>query len=613
MRRISHFSLLAAIVCLMLGATVAHAEDVRVSAGLSDESAQVGDEVQYTIKVGGASDASVPENIDVDGLQITHTGHQFQFNLTFGSSEHSVIHTYSIVANRPGDFVIPPQQVVVDGQTYMTKPVRLKIGGNAAQAGGGSGGGGSGGGDNDNGSLYYAEIVVPQDTAYIGEAVPVEIKIYVDTRVRAYLQEMPEVSAQGCTVQKLAKPDQTTVTRNGHEYNVVTYKTAITPAQAGHISVGPVILRAQAQLPMVHQRRHFNNPLDDMMAQMDNFPMMAPPQDITIRGEAVEMTGKTLPAAGQPASFAGAVGTFTLTTSAKPAMVEAGDPITLTVQIAGNGDFDRVTAPEVTNPDGWKIYPPTSKFDADDDVGISGVKTFEMAIIPQTKKTKTPSMAWSYFDPAKERYITLDAEQWPVKVEGEPQAATPALVAQASPSAAQASATPAAPDILYIRADSTGWGETFEPLYANRVFWAAQGAPLLALLGFVGLQIVRKRAADERARRIAQWRREREMELARMQRRDTPESELYQAAAHAMRLEAAIQTDRVPETLGGPEVLSARELDEALAQRVRNIFDHQAEVLYAGTASARGAASAQVRTDALETVKGYENAKPAAE
>ena len=124
---------------------------------------------------------------------------------------------------------------------------------------------------------------------------------------------------------------------------------------------------------------------------------------------------------------------------------------------------------------------------------------------------------------------------------------------------------------------------------------------------------MKKRAADERARRVAQWRREKEAELSRMQRREAPESELYQAAARVMRLEAAIQTDRAPETLGGPEVLAARELDEALAERVRNIFDHQAEVLYAGTSSGRSAASAQVRTDALATVKGYENAKPAAE
>ncbi len=97
-----------------------------------------------------------------------------------------------------------------------------------------------------------------------------------------------------------------------------------------------------------------------------------------------------------------------------------------------------------------------------------------------------------------------------------------------------------------------------------------------------------------------------------MQRRDVPESELYQAAARAMRLEAAIQTGRAPETLDGTEVTNARALDEATAERVRSVFDRQAEVLYAGSSGGRSAATAQARVALMETVKAYENAKPSA-
>jgi hypothetical protein len=165
---------------------------------------------------------------------------------------------------------------------------------------------------------------------------------------------------------------------------------------------------------------------------------------------------------------------------------------------------------------------------------------------------------------------------------------------------------------MYIRADSTGWGKTFEPLYENRLFWEAQGAPLLALLAFAGLQVARKRAADERARLHAQLRKEKDAALAAMERRDVPEGEMYQAAARALRLEAAIQTGRAPDTLDGTEVGKARALDAAMAERVRRVFYREAEVLYAGNASGRSAASAEERVDLLETVKGYENAKPAA-
>jgi hypothetical protein len=299
-----------------------------------------------------------------------------------------------------------------------------------------------------------------------------------------------------------------------------------------------------------------------------------------------------------------------MTTSIKPSMVESGDPITVTANITGRGDFDRVTAPLISDPDGWRTYPPSSKFEGDDDVGISGTKTFEMAAIPLTKKTASPALEWSYFDPINERYVTLTEKGWPIKIEGAIQAtATPAVAAVVQQTPAPSQAT--TPDILYIRADSSGWGRTFEPLYANRIFWEAQGAPLLALLAFVGFQVARKRAADERARLHAQLRREKEAALEAMRRRDVPESELYQAAARALRLEAAIQTGRTPDTLDGTEVAKARALDPDMAERVRRVFDRQAEAMYAGTADGRRAASSEEKVNVLEIVKGYENAKPA--
>jgi hypothetical protein len=615
----SRFSLFAVVLCLCLaGGLSTRADDVQVSAALSDNTPQAGQSVDLTITVNGATEASVPENINVDGLTITYVGPNTQTQISFGSGfgsgshiQRSVIHTYSVVPQRPGDFVIPPQQVVVDGKTFATRPLEIKVGGTASTGGGGGGNGGTAGAD--NGQAYFAEFVLPRDTAYIGEALPIEVRLYVDTRVRAQLEELPEITAEGCTIQKINKPTQSQVSRNGREYVMVTYKTAITAAEAGKIKLGPATVQAIAQIPQARPRRRAGGPFDDPFFQNpffnDAFQMMSPPQQITIRGEPVDLTIKPLPADGQPKSFSGAVGDFSLSTAVKPTMVEAGDPVTITAKIMGRGDFDRVTAPQITDPSGWKTYPPSGKFQADDDVGISGMKTFEMAAIPETTKTASPTLEWSYFNPDKEKYVTLTSEGTPIKIEGQIQTAAVPVGGQP---AAQATPTPGAPDILYIRADSSGWGKTFEPLYANRIFWEAQGAPLLALVAFIGFQVARKRAADQEARRRDQLLKQKEAELATIQRRDLPEGELYQAAARALRLEAAIQLGRAPETLDGAEVANARVLDEALAERVRKLFDRQAEVLYAGASSGRSAASAQARVDLLETVKGYENAKRSA-
>ena len=121
---------------------------------------------------------------------------------------------------------------------------------------------------------------------------------------------------------------------------------------------------------------------------------------------------------GAPPTFTGAVGNFSLTADANPKRVQVGDPITVKVEVAGRGNFDRVSAPDLTDESGWHKYPPSSNFKQDDDVGISGTKTFEMVVSPNEKKSVLPPVAFSYFDPVKDKYVTLETQAVPLVVEG---------------------------------------------------------------------------------------------------------------------------------------------------------------------------------------------------
>jgi hypothetical protein len=89
------------------------------------------------------------------------------------------------------------------------------------------------------------------------------------------------------------------------------------------------------------------------------------------------------------------------TTDAKPKTVQVGDPITVTNTISGRGNFDRVNAPVLEDERGWHKYPPSSKFKQDDEVGLSGTKTFETVLSPNEKKQGLPLLAFSYFDPGE--------------------------------------------------------------------------------------------------------------------------------------------------------------------------------------------------------------------
>ena len=77
-----------------------------------------------------------------------------------------------------------------------------------------------------------------------------------------------------------------------------------------------------------------------------------------------------------------------MTADANPKSLQVGDPITVTARISGRGNFDRVTAPALEDDHGWHKYPPSADFKQDDDVGISGAKTFETVISPNETKQR---------------------------------------------------------------------------------------------------------------------------------------------------------------------------------------------------------------------------------
>ena len=607
--RIANYRWFTALILALLCTHVplALAADVSVTASLSESATDAGQPVELQITVTGARSAQPPQEIDVDGLDIRYSGQSTQMEMNNFNVTTSVVHSYTVMPQRPGRFVIPPQAVEVGGRKYMTQAVTLTVGG--------ASGSGQAGEANSGNLQYFAELVLPKQSAVVGEAIPAELRIFVDTRVQWQVEQLPVISGDGFTVQKLTKPAQNQVKRDGIVYDLVTFKTAITPAKSGRLTLGPVSVECTAVLPQPRRNRprgFFNDPFGD---DFFNNPLFSVRQRLSIKSEPVELNVKPLPTAGQPPDFSGAVGQFALSATAKPARVHIGDPVTITAKITGRGNFDRAGAPVVADESGWRSYPPSGKFTADDDVGISGTKTFDIAAIPTENKTKLPALRWSYFDPSTEKYVTLSAGQTPITVEGQPAAApSPVIAAQnnsaGSPSASpQPSATPAPSDILYIRTDGAHWGESFEPNYRGGAFWLAQLAPLAALLAFAGFQIRRIRQGDVRARKAAEWRREKADALRTVRRESTDDAEFFDAAVRCLQLETAIRTGREPATVDAAEAVGSRDLDSQTAARVHALFAARAEARYAGIGAGGHTLSPERRAEILETISLFDRSR----
>ena len=600
----------------------ARADPPSVTAVLSNSEATVGETVELQIKVTGPGDARPPEEISVDGLEIHSTGTSRQFEIHNFSTSSSVTYNYTILPLRAGRFTIPPQTVNAGGKVLRTPELALNVAdvpGQQTKARPGRGTQGTQSQSTNAGDLVFAELIVPKKAAYVGEIVPIQIRMGFDARVHPRLTEPPDITGQGFTSQKLQQSSQNLETINGRPYEVVTFKTAIAAARAGKFEIGPVKAKAQVVVPRRRNAPRGRSPfdlfdLDDPFSDpffSNPFAQFGERRDIEISSDPVALEVKPLPP-NAPPSFSGAIGTFTMATDAKPKSVQVGDPITVTTEITGRGNFDRVNAPLLEDDRGWHKYPPSSKFKQDDEVGISGTKTFETVVSPNENKQSLPVFAFSYFDPTKEQYVTLHSEPTAITVQGG--ASAPAVAAQqpaSSPAPAPRGRAPVAnstkpQDILYQLTEPSRTVASFEPLYASRCFLLAQSLPLAALLVFAGWKIRQARLDDREARRIGALQHEAAELMHKLRRDDASPAEYYAEASRVVRLKTALASRNRgvdPNVVDAESAAETFKLDTDARDRLRRLFEQNDEWQYSGTHNGPGKISPDNRRDVLELIE----------
>ena len=186
-----------------------------------------------------------------------------------------------------------------------------------------------------------------------------------------------------------------------------------------------------------------------------------------------------LPKEKVPANFNGAVGSFSMTVSAGPTNVAAGDPVTVKVQISGRGAFDSLALPEQNAWHDFKTYPPTTKVDTTDALGLQGTKTFEQVRAQNPEIKALPPVSFSFFDPDQKRYRTLTQPAVPLLVR--PGGSAPAPTVAANTRAAPDNPPPTQ-DIVHIKPRLGAVAQIGPPLVQQPWFLALQAIPVLAWL-----------------------------------------------------------------------------------------------------------------------------------
>jgi len=552
-------SLLSVLVLLLGVVTIAVAEP-SISASLSETVTDVDHPVQLEIKLENAR-MTRPPTIIANGLSINFAGTSSRAQILNFQASTITTFTYIVTPTKEGIYEIPAVEVSLGGKTYRTSSLTLKVIHSDTN---------NAGRPANSDKPYFGELVIPKDSAYVGEQIPIELRFYFNQRIQyqPYPQgQYPIIDGEGFVTKKYPEPNEKQFELNGRPYHVVVYKTALTGVKPGKLELQSATQSFLVSTPFGSRNSPgFVDPFEDYQQQVI---------DVKTNGASIDI--KALPAADRPASFSGAVGDFTLATSAQPSKTKTGDPVSMKVEIKGLGNFDRMERPTLTNTDGWRTYQPSEETAALDDLGLSAVKTFSYPLVAEKPVSNLPIVEFSYFDPNAEKYVTLKSSPLNIEVDGErlPDVSVPP-VALGSPRAPQAKAQPI-PDVLDIQTRPPT-SASFLPLVAQPAFWIGQAIPAggFLLLG-VGLWFRNARIASLPHRTLNRERR------ALWKKVDASDNrpEVLQAAVRILELDILTQTRvKAGHHKSLEEVISEEGLPADLQSSVRELLAARGATVY---------------------------------
>ncbi|HOX56150.1 MAG TPA: BatD family protein [Candidatus Paceibacterota bacterium] len=445
------------------------------TATLDRESVTVGESATLTLRYDGGQPKTTPSPPTIPNLQVSGGGTSQSITVINGQFSASISQTFLLTPTQPGDFAIPALTVEIGGQVLSSQPLKLTAVKAPTSAADGAGD-----------KLAFFKLFVPKKEVYVGEILSVEFQVYVRDGLangEDILQGFDQfsgcpVKAEGVSIIKTAHAQRRRARLGNASYVVATLVTSLSPIKTGPITLGSMDVPLTLQIPLPNQRRR--DPFDPFgMFQR----MQVEERRVSLSAEPEILKALPLPRENIPATFNGAVGNFTMTVTAGPTNVAAGDPVTVKVALSGRGAFDSLALPEQNAWRDFKTYPPTTKVDTTDPLGLQGTKTFEQVVVPQSPDIKAlPPVSFSFFDPDQKSYRTLTQPAIPLVVR--PGGAAPAPVVAATTRAAQDNAPPAQ-DIVHIKPRLGAVAQIAPPLVLRPWFLALQAVPVLAWLSAV--------------------------------------------------------------------------------------------------------------------------------
>ena len=417
----------------------------------------------YTINAVG-KDLRIPEIKDFDILAGPFESHSSSIQIINGKRTTSVSnsYTYTLLPKRTGTFTIPSASIMVDNQKYTSNGLTIKVLPADKESSKSEKQESSTSPSNISEKNIFIRTSVSKSTVYEQEPVLLTYKLYtlLDV-VQCINKKMPDFD--GFLKQEIEQAQNKQFSYenyNGRNYGtVVLYQALLYPQRPGVISIDNANFEAVIQ---VKNQTSIHSIFDDFFDSYTNVSknLIAP---------GVKINVKPLPQ-NKPSLFAGAVGTFTMSSSLSANQIKENEAVTLKINIAGIGNLKLIQAPEIKFPNDFEVYDPkiTNNFKTTL-AGVQGTKTIEYLFIPRHHgEYIIPSAEFSYFDLRDNVYKTLRTPEYTLHVLKGNESPTTTVVGNYSN---KQEIKQLGKDIRYIYTGNIKLNRTSQPLFGSLIGW----------------------------------------------------------------------------------------------------------------------------------------------
>ena len=426
------------IICLLFtfnSVQTACAKNKRFEAAVQKNSINVNESVLLSLTAYDFRPEQAPQLPTIQGFETVYRGQSSRGSSSMTiivngkrqsiEESQSFIYQYELIPKNTGVFTIPSISITSEGTRYRTRPISITVSKTTET----------------NQRDVFIETHLSVNECYVEQPVVLDVKLYFSKQVTTYSLSIPFLPSfknfiikdidieqlQRSEVQKIQYNGQvvdyfqsSTELYKGIQYNVLTLRKIIVPIASGEYTFEPATF-------MCEVLKGYKQPNDSFGFFSRRTPVT---ERRVVRSESEKFIVKQLPEA--PANYPDtvSVGRYSMNVGASPKQVKVGDPVTLSIVVAGEGNIEGINEPKISDDKNFRKFTEDAKSEISvTGNGIKGKKIFQMLLIPTTERAvRIPPLELSYFDPFTGSYKKELSNPIPIKVLPAPKSNAPVII-----------------------------------------------------------------------------------------------------------------------------------------------------------------------------------------